>query len=125
VTRRSTRSPATSRGAYRSPDWGRQGATDDPSLDVDDDDGFGPEVINVASPADGAYPVRVHLFDDADDGDVTARVTVFAMGREVFSGSRVLRRNQVWDVGEVNWPQGTFAVSSTRPWDAEGTRGCE
>jgi hypothetical protein len=109
----------------RSPDWGRQGATDDPSLDVDDDDGFGPEVINVASPADGAYPVRVHLFDDADDGDVTARVTVFAMGREVFSGSRVLRRNQVWDVGEVNWPQGTFAVSSTRPWDAEGTRGCE
>lgn len=110
----------------RHPDWGRRGQVeDDPSLDLDDDDGYGPENINVPSPADGAYPVRVHLFEDGDDGDVTATVSVFTYGDLVGTWSKVLRRNQVWEVGQVNWPEGSFGVSSGRPWDAEGTRSCE
>jgi hypothetical protein len=108
----------------RAPDWGARGADDDPSLDLDDDDGYGPENINVPRPADGTYPVRVHLFDDGDDGDVTATVSVFAYGNLVHSSSRVLRRNQVWEVGQVNWPDGSFGVSTEASWDAGGTREC-
>jgi hypothetical protein len=109
----------------RNPNWGAPGsATDDPSLDLDDDRGFGPENINVREPADGAYPVRVHLFDDGDDGDVTATVSVFTSGQLVHTSSKVLRRNEVWEVGQVNWPEGSFGVSNERPWDAGGTREC-
>ncbi len=107
------------------PDWGVAGErSDDPSLDLDDDDGFGPENVNLPAPADGVYPVRVHYFDDRDDGDVTARVTVFAYGAAIWSGSQVLRRNEVWEVGQVNWPDGTFGVGAQRPADAE-VRSCE
>ncbi|MCA9491728.1 MAG: choice-of-anchor D domain-containing protein [Myxococcales bacterium] len=108
------------------PDWGVAGqVADDPRLDLDDDDGFGPENINVPSPAKGTYPVRVHLFDDVDDGAVTARVTVFTYGTAVWSGSQVMRRNEVWEVGQVNWPDGTFGVGSEPLWNAGGTRSCD
>lgn len=109
----------------RRPAWGGPREGDDPSLDLDDDDGFGPENINVAAPADGTYPVRVHLFDDGDDGLVTATVSVFAYGNLVHTSNQVLRRNQVWEVGQINWPDGSFGVASEPPWDAGGTRGCE
>jgi hypothetical protein len=107
------------------PDWGLAGLTDDdPLLAIDDSFGFGPEQIGVTVPADGTYPVRVHLFDDGEDGDVTATVSVFSYGALVWSGSKVLSRNEVWDVGQVNWPEGSFGVATTAPWDADGTRGC-
>lgn len=109
----------------RNPDWGTAGvADDDPRLDVDDDDGFGPENVNVASPADGTYLVRVHHFDDGDDGSVTANVQVFTYGTLAWSGSKVLARNDVWEVGQVNWPDGTFGVTDDPPWDALGQREC-
>ncbi|MCB9699871.1 MAG: choice-of-anchor D domain-containing protein [Alphaproteobacteria bacterium] len=108
------------------PDWGTAGqSADDPRLDLDDDEGFGPENINVPAPAKGTYAVRVHLFDDVDDGAVTARVTVFTYGTAVWSGSQVMRRNEVWEVGQVNWPDGTFGVGSEPLWNAGGTRSCE
>ena len=107
------------------PAWGEAGEADDPRLDLDDDEGYGPENINVPSPADGTYAVRVHLFDDVDDGAVTARVTVWAYGEEVWSGSRVMGRNEVWEVGRVNWPDGTFGVGSEPLWDAGGLRSCD
>lgn len=108
----------------RNPDWGGAGDEDDPRLDVDDDDGFGPENINLASPADGTYVVRVHHFDDGDDGSVTANVQVFTYGTLAWSGSKVLARNDVWEVGQVNWPDGTFGLSDLAPWDALGLREC-
>ena len=107
------------------PDWGAAGdPVDDGHLDLDDDDGFGPEHIGVDRPADGVYLVRVHHFDDGEDGDVTANVAVYARNALVWSGSRVLARNEVWDVGQVNWPGETFGAYTTDPWDAEGVREC-
>jgi len=99
------------------PAWGAR-------LDVDDSDGFGPENINIATPADGTYAVRVHHFDDGDDGAVTGTVQVFTYGTLAWQGSAVLARNEVWEVGQVNWPTGTFGVSTEPPWDAGGTREC-
>jgi hypothetical protein len=107
------------------PDWGTAGfADDDPRLDVDDDDGYGPEIINVFEPVDGEYQVRVHLFDDADDGDTTATVTVSLDGEEAWSGSKLLARNEVWDVGRILWPEMVFSPDNGAPWDAEGVREC-
>lgn len=108
------------------PDWGVVGEpADDGHLDLDDDDGFGPEQVGVNVPADGTYPVRVHLYDDGEDLAVTATVSVFARGVLVWSGSKVMLRNQVWEVGQVNWPDGSFGVASDPLWDAGGTRECD
>ncbi len=107
------------------PDWGAAGdADDDPRLDLDDSDGFGPENMKITAPADGTYLVRVHHFDDGDDGSVTATVQVFTYGTLAWSGAQVLSRNEVWEVGQINWPDGTFGVSSEPPWDAGGIREC-
>ncbi|MEQ1507849.1 MAG: choice-of-anchor D domain-containing protein [Myxococcota bacterium] len=107
------------------PDWGVAGdLDDDPRLDADDISGFGPENVNLFRPADGTYLVRVHHFDDGDDGDVTANVSVFTDGALAWSGSKVLARNEVWEVGQVNWPDATFGVSTEPLWDAGGVREC-
>jgi hypothetical protein len=107
-------------------DWGVAGQTDDDGhLDLDDHDGYGPENVGVTIPADGIYRVRVHAFDDGDDGAVTANVSVFLNGELEWSGSQVLDRNEVWEVGQVNWPDATFGVSNEGPWDAMGVRECQ
>ena len=93
----------------KNPDWGEAGASDDPRLDLDDL-ADGPENINVLSPADGAYPVVVHYFDPIGGPATTATVTVWLDGVEVFRDSQILTRNEVWEVGQVNWPQATFGV---------------
>lgn len=101
------------------PDWGTSGATDDdPRLDIDDKAGYGPENINVFMPADGVYHVAVHYFEEQGDTDVTATVRVYTYGVLVDEHSEVLTRNQVWEVGQVNWPDGTFGVSTVSPYDA-------
>ena len=51
-------------------EWGAGGEIDNPSLDIDDTNGFGPENINIERPVNGTYRVGVHAFSGA------ARVTV-------------------------------------------------
>jgi hypothetical protein len=107
-------------------DWGVAGElSDDGHLDLDDHDGYGPENAGVTIPADGIYRVRVHAFDDGDDGSVTANVSVFLNGDLEWQGSQVLDRNEVWEVGQINWPDATFGVVTEEPWDAMGVRECQ
>ncbi len=49
---------------YSSLDWdGQPGQTaGDPSLDIDDLEGFGPENINIDQPANGSYEILVHAY---------------------------------------------------------------
>lgn len=105
----------------KNPQWGAAGSSDDPRLDLDDRSD-GPENINVLAPADGHYPVRVHYFEG--QGAATATVRVWAYGDEIWSGSKVLQRNDVWNVGQVNWPDGTFGVESTPLYSAP-RRSCD
>ena len=107
------------------PDWGVPGFDgDDPELGPDDGEGLGPEFVAIPIPANGTYVVRVHHFDDGDDGGTTANVQVFLSGQLAWSGSRVLGRNQVWEVGQINWPNNTFGAYSAQPQSAGGTREC-
>jgi hypothetical protein len=85
------------------PTWGA-------TLDLDDRSGLGPENINVADPADGNYDVAVHVFDDDGDGSIIATVRVWTFGVLEDERSHRLERNEVWEVGRVNWPDGTFGV---------------
>jgi hypothetical protein len=65
--------------ANRSPDWGHLGAQrDDPLLEVDDIDGFGPEVITLSSLERVTYQVGVLYFFDEEDRPTTATVRVWA-----------------------------------------------
>ncbi len=64
------------------PDWGvKNEEDDDPSLDIDDVDGWGPEVISLENPASGTYRVVVRLFSDplmdvSPESPVTAYVKI-------------------------------------------------
>jgi hypothetical protein len=52
--------------------WGAGGVADDPRLDIDDTDGFGPENINITTPYAGTYRVGVHAYRGS--GRVTVRI---------------------------------------------------
>ncbi len=98
------------------PDRGESGSDDDPRLDIDDRGGFGPENINVGSPVDNRYPVKVHYFSRGGAGSIeTATVVVWAGGVKVYEGSKAIDYNQVWSVGSVVWPDGTFTVDNSTP----------
>jgi hypothetical protein len=48
------------------PNWGANGGADDPSLDWDAVDGWGPETITIDAPKDGVFDVKVHY--DGEQG---------------------------------------------------------
>ena len=99
-----------------SPDWGG-GATGDqgdgnaannPSLDVDNISGFGPENINQSNLFDGdPFTIGVHYYTNTDGslqpltGPVDARVRVFESGALVYERTRSLSCREFWEVGEV------------------------
>jgi hypothetical protein len=63
-------------------DWFTAGPSDDPHLDIDDLEGFGPENINIDVPPDGVYRVGVHAYSglvsiDPDFHGATAVVRVY------------------------------------------------
>lgn len=95
------------------PGWGASGSADDPSLDLDDRSGYGPENINLETPADGRYDIAVHYFEANGDGVVTATVRVYAFGELVDELSRAMSYNEVWEVGQVAWPAGTLGRVDT------------
>ena len=97
----------------QSPEWGVSGIDDNPVLDIDDQQGYGPENINIDVPADGAYDVYVHYFNDGGDDVVVATVKVYLYGVEVDSLSKAMERDNVWYVGQINWPDGTLGVVDT------------
>jgi uncharacterized protein YfaP (DUF2135 family) len=95
------------------PSWDASGADDDPRLDLDDRSGLGPENINVFAPANGKTRIAVHYFESYGDGDVEATVRVYSRAVLVSTLQQTLSRDEVWEVGQVNWPDGTVGAIGT------------
>ena len=96
------------------PDWGVQREpTDDPFLDVDDTNGFGPENINLSQTGPGRYGVYVHYWRSPPRVSSTAQVQIFLNGATTpaYTASQQLECNDLWFVGEVDWngTTGTFS----------------
>jgi hypothetical protein len=90
------------------PDFGESGRVDDPSLDWDAIEGWGPETITIDAPTAGDYTVRVHFYgENGHRGDSTATVRVFLGGVEAATyRQRMAGEGSVWDVARLEWPSG-------------------
>jgi len=110
------------------PDWDGDGEhydpadpahndTNDPYLDVDDQDGYGPEHITIYDPPAGTYSVGVEYFSDHGQdlpSDATVTVTLFeGTANEIVRtfGPHTMNDydNNHWYVTNITVPAGTFS----------------
>ena len=118
--------------ANASPDWGPAGRAGDPSLDIDDVNGAGPEVINLDQPEDttelgGQYRVGVDYYRSEDYtqdgggnwGPSRATVRIFLGGVEAGSWSRELAAtHEFWEVATIVWAGDDRRVQVIDRWHA-------
>jgi len=86
------------------PNWSNPSSElDDPHLDIDDTDGFGPENINVDRPGPGVYRVGAHAFSGLSASKVTVRLYCGGSRLEPRAtlGPVALSEEQVWKVADV------------------------
>jgi hypothetical protein len=91
-------------------DWGvPSDPSDDPSLDIDDTDGAGPENINLDGPVDGlTYQVGVYYFSDHGYGPTYATIRIFLNGVKEYEEEQLLSESDTfWNVGSISWPAAT------------------
>lgn len=91
-------------------DWGVPGDdADDPSLDLDDIAGTGPENIRIEDPQYGEYTVLVHDYPASryrSDNAVT--VNIYVGGELVFTDTREISGEDTWEsYATVSFPDGT------------------
>jgi hypothetical protein len=93
--------------------WGPGGPEDDPVLDVDDVNGFGPENINIDQPEnDQVFMVGVHYYSARAGGvggvsSTLATVRIYVWERLVFEETAELLASQAWwQVANVEWDSG-------------------
>ncbi len=89
------------------PDWGTQGdSSDDPSLDVADGDGAGPEILNHDNPSsDPTYTVGVYYFDANGYGPSYATVRIYLEGtlEREYKNKFLADTYDFWEVAEIDW----------------------
>ncbi len=98
--------------SFSPPEWdGVSGRTaGDPSLDVDDLTGYGPENINVDAPGNDTYTSAVHYFSGSVE--TYATVKIYVNGGLAFERSaQVSNSNDKWEVAEVQWQNGGAIVA--------------
>lgn len=89
------------------PNWGQVGdpkITDDPELLRDDVDSYGPEVLVLGEPQQGAtYRIGVHSWAEHGFGPSEARVRVWLDGALEYTSENVLlHEGELWEVGAVS-----------------------
>lgn len=98
-------------------DWG-SGAAQNPVLDIDDTDGFGPETIVLQEAAPGRYHLYVHYYDAYGGSGLTASTATIRLW--LFSGTpnqvyrefskRLTSDWEYWYVATIDMPSGTVTV---------------
>ncbi|WP_168210668.1 choice-of-anchor D domain-containing protein [Persicimonas caeni] len=94
---------------WRNPqaDWGTQGSgADDPSLDIDDTDGAGPENINHSGLENLTYKTGVYYYSDNTLGASYATLRVYVRGQlELEIENKYMpRTGSFWDAAIITWP---------------------
>jgi hypothetical protein len=92
----------------RGADWGVLGdISDDPSLDIDDTDGAGPENVNHDHPeSNKAYAVGAHYYADNGFGPSYATIRIYLQGqlrleeKDFYLG----KVDDFWLIGNIVWP---------------------
>lgn len=103
------------------PAWGEANTADDPSLDLDDTDGAGPENLNVQS-SEGtaadpvAYAVGVHYWDDHGYGASEGTVRIYLQGKLFAEFKSQLKEGDMWYVGKLHWPN-SLSGGSMQPFE--------
>ena len=104
--------------ANNSPDWGPAGAAGNPTLDIDDVAGAGPENINLERPEEtgplgGPYQVGVHAwnlfgsFGNADLGPSDVTLRIFLDGDLGFEAERrFVADKDLWEAADIFWEGG-------------------
>ena len=117
--------------ANAAPDWGPPGPPGNPSLDIDDVNGSGPEHINLDEPEDthvagGLYHVGVDYYR-ADNfgtegtwGASTATVRIFLNGELAHEAQReMLDTHHFWTVAGIEWIDGVGRIVPIDQYFAE------
>ena len=103
--------------ANRNPDWDGSGGSSsgDPSLDVDDTNGYGPEnIVLVAPPFDGIYQYKVHYFSGSVATTATVRIWINDVLR--FDETHLLGgTGDVWDCACISWSGETGGTVTAGP----------
>ena len=88
----------------RTGEWGLPGPDDNPSLDIDDINGAGPENINLAATEpDATYQVAVYYFQDHGFGPSNATTRIYVNGANVFEDNMILAdTGSFWAVATID-----------------------
>ena len=92
-------------------EWGNAGAADNPTLDLDDIYGTGPENINISQPSDSSYTVIVHDYQGSTpdyQGSNNVTVNIYINGALEWSDTRgISGENSYTEFARINWNNGT------------------
>ncbi|MBN1947201.1 MAG: hypothetical protein JW797_16135 [Bradymonadales bacterium] len=108
----------------RDPNWGESSRDDDPLLDIDDVDGYGPESIHLSSPEGTAsepvtYRVGVYYYSDHGHGPTDATVRIIIDGIERYTDTLDdMTGGSFWDVARITWP--TQEIESIDQYFSQG-----
>jgi hypothetical protein len=94
---------------WRNPqeDWGAQNdSSDDPSLDIDDTDGAGPENINHSFLENLQYKAGVYYYSDNTLGASYATLRIYVRGQVALEieNKYMPRTGSFWDAALIQWP---------------------
>jgi hypothetical protein len=99
------------------PEWdGVTGETaGDPSLDIDDINGFGPENTNVDLMGPGEYLIGVNEYSGTSEYEAGATVRIFIYGRIAAELFKQMDVGDWWEAAMVRWPTAEEAAEGIQP----------
>ena len=91
----------------------------------DEEDGYGPETVNITDLAETSYHLGVHYFSDNGGMTTEATITIYMNGEETETISTSLVHNYFWNAGyiRIEGDEGLFVPSDSTP-EVSSTREC-